>query len=211
MPVIILCGDSKYVKQFCDDYTDRCNDKKIVVHRAAFSEAISDVIEDDTSFFHIITRSYCKSERYISYCHAKRFKTGYIVVFLQGNGVDVDLEVPLESNRYDNPLITVQDYSKTCKNELFSNINGVLSDRKMKRSRSNEKIIAHEDYIKKIKNIINEVHSKYDLRNAFDICVETENRMMSIVGIRKIGIEGLSEYYESMLREALYERGMLNE
>ncbi|ELQ75753.1 hypothetical protein THOM_1281 [Trachipleistophora hominis] len=129
MPIIIVCGDDEYVKQFCDDYTNICSDKNVVVHNTAFSEAISDVIEDDPSFFHIITRSYSKSERYISYCHAKRFKTGYIVVFLRGACINVDLEVPLESNRYDNPLITVNDY----KNDIFDNINNVLCNTKMKK------------------------------------------------------------------------------
>lgn len=205
MPILILCGDKEKVEAFVQEYTSMHRQEKVHVYHSAFSEAISEVIERDLSDYHIITSAFYKPERYISYCHAKRFKTGYIVIFVDGENIDPDLEVPRKSTRHDNPLMVLENTGVTA----FEEIDRILNNTKMRKSRSNKKVITSDDYMKKVKEMINELQKQYRIESFSEICIETENRMMSVLSIKKFNIDEAAEYYENILKDILFQRGML--
>lgn len=211
MPIIIACGDDKHIRSFCGDYADENRQETIVVHTGMFVEAISDVIEDDLLFHHIITGSLYKSERYITYCHAKRFRTGYIVLFFTGD-ISSDLEVPLKSNRYDNPMIVVDNYAQSNnKNDLFEEIRQTLRSRKCKISHANTRVIQKDNHLEEAKRIVNRINEKYSYRNVDDIYIEAENQIMKIIGSQKLSTDEVEKYYKSILVNALCERGLLDD
>lgn len=206
MPIIIVCGDEKKIDIFCHDIQSEL-DQNVKIHRTPFSEAISDVIEDDTSVNHIITRSFYKPDRYITFCHSKRFKTSYLVVFLAGEKINSELEIPRETTRHDNPLIISDDYEREDKKIFFENLKSTLANKIIKKSYSNQKIIKDQDFLQKAHNIIKKVQNQYHSNLYEDIFIETENRMMSILSNNRIKLNEIEECYSEILKNAMNERG----
>lgn len=203
MPIILVCGDVEMTKIFCEDFSARFN--KTVTHTTPFSEAISDVIEGDTSFNHLVTLAYHKPERYIASCHARRFKTAYLVVFLDGDLPDM-LEMPKESTRHDNPLILSKNYINEDKEIFLNEIEKKIYSARIKKSFSNHKVLRSSEYLRTVKDIVKKIQSNYPYDE--EIAIETENRLMNMITQSKKDFDAES-VYEEILKDALRERGII--
>ena len=226
MAIILVCGNRIHIEKFCSDFRSR---QDCFIYTTPFSEAISDVIQADASKIHIITTSLQKPERYITFCHAKRFKTAFLVIYLKGklsskskdldkdssseisddesNDVPDDLEIPNKGTRHDNPLIISHNYNTEPKDQFFENIFTVIARPCTKKSYSNEKILKNPDFFKNAKSTMKEIQSKYPYN--LEIFLETEDCMMKMINSSKNRID-VETAYEEMLRDELSERGLID-
>lgn len=202
MPIILVCGDDLNVKKFCEDFEKEF--ENVSVHTNTFSEAISDVIQSDLTVNHLITTSLTKPDRYITFCHAKRFKTAYLVIFFDGSVPD-DLEIPSKEIRHDNPLIECVNYEN--KSDLFEEIRRIISAPVTKKSFSNHKVLRSSDYFNKVKETVKNVQKKYPFDE--EIFLETENRLMNMISQSKKEFN-VEIVYEEILEDSLRERGLID-
>lgn len=203
MPIIIVCGDEQHISDFTDDFRRLIG--KNIIHTCPFAEAISDICQDDPRAYHLITRAYTRSDRYIAFCNARKFATQYLVILLDGNCPDM-LDVPSETIRHERPLIISHQYQKEDKNMFFQLIKQKLINPIKKKQ--NKKInLFTPDKMAIINEILKRVQAKYP-RNE-EIFLETENIMikMLVESKREINVELV---YEEMLLDRLRERGLVD-
>lgn len=215
MPIILLLGDKSSISSFLAFFEQR---NKILVHDRIFHESISDVLQSDPEKgIHFILSAGQKANRYIVHTTAKRFKTGYLVIYFENdikNSVDDEknensnefIEVPSKSTKHDNPLLFIQNYEKQDKNKIYDNVIDLINLRSKKKITAHKKRIVDIDFQKNIAKIIKDIQKKFTFNN--EIFLETEMRILEMVEQnRKINVEIV---YEKMLKEALKERGFLD-
>ncbi|KRH94404.1 hypothetical protein M153_2710006104 [Pseudoloma neurophilia] len=203
MPIILVCGDPIKVEKFVKDFSEHFENAKI--YTKPFSEALSDVSQNDPKGNNLITSAIIRSERYMAFCVAKKSNTKYLNVFLSGN-LPNELDPPEKSVRHDNPLISSPDYTEKDKITIFELIDDILA-KKSKKKEIYKKFYS-PDTLNFVSKIFKDIQSKYPYDE--EIALETENIMMTMLkeSNQKINVEIV---YEEILVRYLKKRGLITE
>ncbi|KAF7682906.1 hypothetical protein TCON_1882 [Astathelohania contejeani] len=158
--------------------------------------------KDNTIF--IINGSCLKSERYEMFCIARRFNTSYGVICVEHSDEISDIddeEKPQKKNKYDNPLIFVNDEIDW--NELMKILNkNLVTNMAHKKKKS-----PSESYWMELRNTLKEINQEFNIEGSESVVKECENRIFKMVNSNPVG--NIGECYRTMLKDEFKKRGFL--
>lgn len=187
MPVIILVGDSRtHLEELKTSLSARFS----VVHLSGeFRTTRSRLSNLDPSTAYIVENCDMKPQRYEIYCLVKRNETSYCVL----------ATAPISSARHDNPLFVARETLPTL--NILECLESTLSC-----SVAHRKRIVGPNYLMQLKQAINRVNEEMP-RGSEAVLRDCESRIMRMVQISPVQLDGLEDAYREIVQSALRDKG----